>query len=159
MIDQKGKLFGKVNVIDFFVVLLIVVLGVGVVYKVATGGQGGALENGREIHYVVQAKDILPEVTQTLQEGDQLFIGDDTVQAWVEKIEDQPAKYFASTADGKLVEQESPTNKDALITIRAVVADNDKFPKLGVQVILVGWDFTIKTKTAYVKGVVVDIKE
>ena len=36
LIDEKGKIFGKINVIDFFVILIVILLALGAVYKFTT---------------------------------------------------------------------------------------------------------------------------
>ena len=33
LIDNKGKLFGIINAIDFFVILLVIAIGLGTYYK------------------------------------------------------------------------------------------------------------------------------
>ena len=45
MIDEKGRLFGKINIVDLIVILVIVIAAVGVGMKFLGGGNGNSAIN------------------------------------------------------------------------------------------------------------------
>ena len=72
-IDEKGKLFGKVNAIDCFVVLLVIVLGFGAYYKFNSldkTSTGAAMET---VSYKVEIKRVRNFIENNVKEGDELF--------------------------------------------------------------------------------------
>ena len=71
--DKKGKLFGNINVVDFFVIVIVVVLLGGAYYKFGVldkTSTGGTLQ---PVTYTVEVKRVRDYVFQNVQEGDELF--------------------------------------------------------------------------------------
>ena len=60
-IDQKGKIFGKLNVIDLIVILLIIVVLALVGYKLVFSN-GAMSGGGQKIVYTVKVEGVEPEV-------------------------------------------------------------------------------------------------
>ena len=67
-IDQKGKIFGKLNVIDLIVILLIIVVLALVGYKLVFSN-GAMSGGGQKIVYTVKVEGVEPEVYEFIQES------------------------------------------------------------------------------------------
>lgn len=74
IIDGKGRLFGKINVIDIFVVLIVFVVIFGAYYKFGTLNKiSGNPSDTSKVTYTVQIKKVRGFVFNNVQEGDILF--------------------------------------------------------------------------------------
>ena len=69
MIDEKGRLFGKINIVDLIVILVIVIAAVVVGMKFL-GGSGNSVINPAKTHvtYQVLVEGVQPEVYENIQE-------------------------------------------------------------------------------------------
>jgi hypothetical protein len=160
IIDEKGKLFGKINVIDLGILLLVLLLLGGVGYKLM----------GRQLQGVPAAKkDVLVTVrctqkfeTAAMAIETALATKKDTrmvslatyVDAWVESLRSEAADYNVPTADGRLLWGKHPFLKDLYITFRMKVDVNTPMLKLGSQDVAVGKQFEFKTHTVHLFGIV-----
>lgn len=162
VVDSKGRLFGKVNIIDFCVVLIVVLAATGLVYKVVKGGAQSAADGKTKTVYVtVKAEGVMTEVAKHIKKDDQLINGNVNIDAWIKSIKIEPAIDIVKTQDGKLVAANHPYKKDMTLKIKALVSEDNKstYTTVGVQPAIVGSGFTVKTKNAYIRGVVIDNKD
>ena len=69
MLDEKGRLFGKINIIDLLVVLLVLVVAAVVAIKLLGGGDGlpGAEGTSTHLTYTVEVDGVKPEVYENLK--------------------------------------------------------------------------------------------
>lgn len=162
VVDSKGRLFGKVNIIDFFVVLIVVLAALGLVYKVTKGGKQPEIEGKTKTVYVtVKANGIIPEIAKHVRKNDQLLNGNVKIDAWIKSIKVAPAVEAVKTRQGTIVAAKHPFKKDVTLKIKALIPTDNKtaFTTVGVQPAIVGSTFAVKTKNAYIRGVVVENKE
>lgn len=127
LIDEKGKLFGKINAIDCFVVLLVIVLAFGAYYKFNSldkTSKGAAMET---IVYKVEIKRVRDYVNNNIKEGDELFdktsgksigrITNMTTRPAVENVLNVDGIYHLGTIENRL---------DVTLTVEAdAVVGND----------------------------------
>ena len=66
VIDKKGKLFGKLNIIDLLAILLIVAVLALIGYKL-TSNSGGLAGAGQKVVYTVEVKNVDAAVYESLQ--------------------------------------------------------------------------------------------
>ena len=67
MIDEKGRLFGKINIVDLIVILVIVIAAVVVGMKFL-GGSGSAINPTKTpVRYTVLVEGVEPEVYENIQ--------------------------------------------------------------------------------------------
>lgn len=162
VVDSKGRLFGKVNIIDFCVVLLVILAAAGLVYKVAKGGKQTGIEGKTKTVYVtVKADSIIPEIVKHVKKDDQLINGNVKIDAWIKSIKVEPAMEVVRTQQGELVAAKDPYRKDMTVKIKALIPVENKstYTMVGVQPAIVGSAFTVKTKNAFIKGVVIENKD
>lgn len=146
-IDEKGRLFGRVNLID-------VTLVIGVLVLVAAGfvvlrGQGkvATVREDKTVTYTMIVKAIRPDVASYIKKGD--IVKKQVTMGPVGKVVDvkvQPAEAVVDAADGSKVLGVSPTEKDAYITIETKGRVGNDIIATGNEVLRVGDRFNIVTK-------------
>ena len=67
MIDEKGKLFGKLNIIDLIAIILIVAVVALLGYKL-TSSSGGFTENGQQVRFTVKVEGVDAQVYENIQD-------------------------------------------------------------------------------------------
>ncbi|HIY21529.1 MAG TPA: DUF4330 domain-containing protein [Candidatus Flavonifractor merdigallinarum] len=155
MLDEKGRLFGKINIVDLLVIIL--VLGVAILVGVKLLGKGGVLpgaEGGKaKITFTVQVNNVYPEVYDSLlpyvqqEGGDQLMASGNLLSGYVVDVKAVP--HDASTVSinsslGALVLPMDDNLLDLTFTVEATVPNADT-NELGTQEIRIGKSHTLKT--------------
>ncbi len=122
MIDKKGRIFGKINIIDLVVVILVICLAGSVFYNV--------FEKKVNENITVQEKEnglatitfkiygIYPEWVETLKEGDKLIVADTVTDVEIISVVRETSKTTTTTAEGKIVVAENPMCVDCTIVVR-----------------------------------------
>lgn len=151
LLDDKGKLFGIVNVVDLVVVLIIVGLIGGIGYrlvskKVNAGGEN-PVANKEEIYVTLYSSLVLPEVGEGLKVGDKLVANNKFTNAEIVDIKVEPANYVNPDAEGKPVLSKHPLWKDVTVVIKDTVNPSNVILKAGEQEVRVGYSFILKTQT------------
>ena len=107
MIDEKGRLFGKINIVDLIVILVIVIAAVVVGMKFL-GGSGSAINPTKTpVRYTVLVEGVGPEVYENIQKyipGQLMASGEmlDGHVVAVEAVEGRTHTAAVDTADGTL---------------------------------------------------------
>ena len=121
IIDNKGRLFGKVSLIDIFVLLAVVAILAGVYVRNFVLDTTAAGNNPDvTITYKAMIKGINNLLIDQFHVGDEFF--DETFKAShgiVKEIEIKPAVTWQSTADGDYVKVYTPERSDVYLTIEA----------------------------------------
>lgn len=155
MLDEKGRLFGKINIVDLLVVILVIAAVALVGLKVL--GRSGALpgaEGGKaKITFTVQVNNVYPEVYENLlpyveqEGGDQLMASGNLLSGYVVDVKAVP--HDASTVSinsslGALVLPMDDNLLDLTFTVEATVPNADT-NELGTQEVRIGKSHTLKT--------------
>ncbi len=120
LIDEKGKLFGKINAIDFCVIVLVIALAAGAFYKFRVLDKTSTTAAMEPVSYTVEVKKIREYVFQNVKEGDLLF--DKTSGksiGTIVKVEGVPAKEAVLCTDGTYRQGEVENRVDVTFTIEA----------------------------------------
>lgn len=149
IINEKGKLFGLINIVDLLVLVFILLVVGGVSWKIFGNQIQDVTATTKEITYTVRIRATFPRYYDSLtsrQFPQQLAVGNELIKdAYLIKAESVPYVTQAITADGKIVDATDGTKIDILCTIEAKVSDTDVI-KVGTQEIRVGKDHIVKTK-------------
>lgn len=161
LIDEKGKLFGKLNIVDLIVVVVIVVLIAAVAVrftssKLNANGLNPASED--QYCYVTAFASLqVPEVAESLKIGDHVVAGGKYTDAEIVDIKVEPAAYVGVNSEGKAVYSEHPIWKDVTVVIKEKINPSNIIIKVGGQEARVGYSYIIKTQTveanAKIRGV------
>ncbi|MEG1241177.1 MAG: DUF4330 domain-containing protein [Oscillospiraceae bacterium] len=154
VVDEKGKLFGKINIIDLLVIILVIAAIALVGWKVI-GNRGGVIGTTTGITYVAVAPEVAPEVYEEIctyvnrAEGkkDQLMANGDLLNGYVVDVTAAPHVNYEPDAAGKVtasIEEGPNARLDLTFTIEAQVA-NPTVNKIGTQEVRVGKGHIVKT--------------
>lgn len=153
VVDEKGKIFGKLNIIDLLVILLLVAAVVLVGYKV-THRSESAGGTATVLTYTVECSAVKPEVYESVkafidaaEEGDQLMANGEMVSAWITGVSAVPHEgnaTLSSNNDGSLVLPVDADTLDLTFTIKANVA-NTVTNEVGSQEVRVGKNHIVKS--------------
>lgn len=121
MIDKKGKLFGKINIIDLAIVAIVIIAIFASYYRLNLSSHSDASYTDSKIEYVLKTKDPVRDFTvNSFEVGDKVcdresgkYIGE------IVKIEKTPAKDFIDMADGSIKIAEIPEKYDLFLTINS----------------------------------------
>ncbi len=157
IIDEKGKLFGIVNIIDLFIsLMLIVLIGFGA-YKVLKVNPTVVVNTQKVtmVYFIQEVRDVTYnaiEVGETAKDYDK-----NTVYGKIVKKEALPATKMVSTADGKVMEAEIPDRFDVKIYIEgdAVVSKTGVY--MGGQEVRVGYTASVKGRKFGTRGFIFDV--
>lgn len=158
-IDEKGRLFGKVNLLDLLVLLVLIAAAVLLAVKLLIPDQSdkeNPVKTVTQIIYTVSVKEIQPEIYQGILEYvdpaagkiDQLVSNGKLVNgAYITECTATPHITYVETADGSVRAVASSGDDqrlDLTFTIYAYVA-NTTDNTVGSQEVRIGVKHTIKT--------------
>lgn len=155
LIDEKGKLFGLVNPIDLLVVLLIVLIAGGAVYKLKFSAAGSA---AKTVYATVRIPLVIPYVADKVKVGDKIVSGTSYTDVEIVKVEAKPSEVVTSTAVGERKLATDPWNKDLYVTVKGKTGIPEAEVNMGGQEIRVGKDYFVKTFTSELKGTIIEVK-
>ena len=159
-IDEKGRIFGKINIFDL-IVLLAVILVIGAVgYKIVRNNQKGQILVKTYV-ITVKCSSVPEKFTENLKKDDRIYYDSDGfTNGKIVDIKEFPAVTTVETDDGKLVETENPGYKDVYVDIEVQDKLDEPDIRVGRYAVAVGGKFTVKTIYAMSQeGLVLDIQE
>ncbi len=118
IIDNKGKLFGKINIIDICVIL-VVILAVAVTYfKFNVSTHSDVTEYKTEITYVIEARNLRNFTTDAIEVGETLYdFSNDKVAGVVVDKKVTPATEYLTRSDGVIVKTALPERYNLELTV------------------------------------------
>lgn len=154
VVDEKGKLFGKLNIIDLLVIFLLIVAVALVGFKMLKS-DGAAGAKRTVLTYTVEVKGVDPEVYAGIMEyvpgpdgkGDQLMANGSMVDAYVMSVTSVPHVDGLRMTDiqGNQLTFPVDTNTlDLTFTIQAHVV-NTTINEVGTQEVRIGKSHIVKT--------------
>lgn len=157
IIDEKGKLFGIINIIDLFIsIMLIVLIGFGA-YKVFRVNPTVAV-NTQKVTMVYFIQEVRDVTFNAIEEGEIAKDYDkNTVYGKIVKKEALPAKKMVSTADGRVIEAEIPNRYDVKVYIEGDAVISKTGIYMGGQEVRVGYNAAIKGRKFGTRGFVFDV--
>ncbi len=161
LFDDKGKLFGKISIIDLLIVVLVVAAIGGVYFKFFVVDKGTSAGHLDTIQYQVKTITGVRQFSvDAIEEGIDVFDGiNGRHMGKVVKLEATPSKDFITKADGTNVEAEKPDRFDVVVTIEVQGAENDYgYFANGNLEIKRGSDFTMRTRKVELETRIKDIE-
>lgn len=164
LIDEKGRIFSKLNIVDLIVILMIIAMIAAAAVKVTSGSasqeSGGNTEQTEEQYcYATIIARLQPEeVGNNLKVGDHLVANGGYTDAEIVDVQMKAADYVGVNSEGETVKSEHPMWKDITIVAKQKLDPSDVTLKLGGQEIRVGYDFIIKTQMVETKATVRNIE-
>ena len=115
---KNGKLFGKVNLFDAAIIILVLILVIVGISKFKIFDSTVDSNSSGKIKYTVLINDVRDYTIKALQSGDIVY--DTTTDINIGKItniESRNAKTIKSLASGQAIVAENPYRKDIILTI------------------------------------------
>ena len=154
MIDEKGRLFGKINIVDLLVILVIVIAAAVLGVKFLKPGGGSAIgggSTGTHVEYTVLVENVQPEVYESVKAfvdaGDAtLMASGEMLDGQVVAVESAPHTTNAAvSASGDMLLVGTDKNLlDLTFTIECNVV-NPITTEIGTQEVRVGKSHIVKT--------------
>lgn len=155
MIDEKGRLFGKLNLIDLIVIVLIIAAAIVVGVKFLGGGESADAPTTRltyTVRMTAQDKALVDQLSQYVDTAtgkrDQLMAGGNLLNAYVVDFWTEPTRYNKNgNNEVQILDQaaaEAAGLVDICVVIEAQVA-NTITNEVGTQEVRVGKTHIVKT--------------
>lgn len=156
IVDEKGKLFGLVNIIDLLVILAILLVIGGAYYKFKgqSGGQGAA----KTVRVTVIAPGIRPEMLTNVKVGDRMVSGSSFTNVVVKDVKIKPAYMITTDSAGRRVETWDPYLKDLFVTLEGKTVISGGTINLGGQEIRSNKEYFVKSLDYELKGLVMTVE-
>ena len=144
LIDEKGRLFGKINLIDLLVVILIVAVIAAVAWK--RGGRKAAAAvtgSAKKAVYTVEIEDVPADIAAyaETQTGKSLVNDSKVIAAVITDVQTQPF----STETG---------HQTLFVTVEADASFTGNVYKVGPQEVRVGYEYILKTSEFELTGLI-----
>lgn len=160
ILDKKGKLFGKVSIIDLFVLLIIAIGVIGVfstksmLDKEKVLSQSGNMlistsAKADKMEIAFEVKEVRSFTKDAIIVGDEVFVvSNDRFLGTVNRVESVPSKKTVVTTHGKVYEAEVPERYDVIIYVDANGKKKDEgyFTDSNIKLII-GGEMEVKTST------------
>jgi len=151
IIDEKGKLFGLINVVDLLVIILIVAIVGGVGYRLFSkkinANNGNVLSEKQDVYVTLYSSLVVPEVAENLKVGEKLAASGKYTNAEIVSITSRPANLVNTDFEGNAVLTKHPLWKDVIVVVKEKVNPSDIILKVATQEVRVGYSFILKTQT------------
>lgn len=159
MIDKQGKLFGKINVIDLVVLLAVLLLVGGFLYREKGTANVAA---SKTVTLRVVCPYVYPDVAENLKVGDQLVASSALIDAHITKLDVKPAQTTVTMPDRSMILTTNPFRKDIFLEIEGqTLAVTPAEISLGGQKVRAGKeDYFVKTQKVELEATIlkVDVK-
>lgn len=151
IIDEKGKLFGFINVVDLIILAIILALIGGVAFRLVSSKVNARNANPfseqEDIYVTLYSGLVVPEISSSLKVGDKLVANNSFTNAEIVSISAKPADYVSTNAEGEAVLSEHPLWQDVTVVVKDKVQPSNIILKVGGQEARVGYSFILKTQT------------
>lgn len=165
LINEKGKLFGVINIVDLIILLMVVAM----VGAVATQVLGSKVQSAiapqvdctMEVSIIGTAPRLLREIERQDLKGEKLVSGNEYLSAYIEDVWFEDYITQAVRDDGIIVDAVDPSKKDVIVKIKTQVPKGTASPKIGSQEMRAGRTYIVKTQTFECSGTIryVEIEE
>jgi len=157
LMDNKGRVFGRFNILDLFIIAIIIVLGVGGFYKVKKVNPTNVIKpKPVELKIIVMEREKFG--VDMIKKGDILKEYDTgIVLGEIKDIEVNPASAEVVTTDGEIKIAEIPDRYDLLITIDAKAMITENAIMSGNKELRIGNKLVLRTKTYALDSIVLEV--
>jgi hypothetical protein len=160
MIDNKGRLFGKISVVDIIILLAFVVAIAGFVYKFTSGDKTVTIVSDTPFEVTVMVKNVRQYTVDGAQVGDVVIEQHGSKIGTISKVETKPAMDLAEYPDGSAKYVEVEGRYDLYITIDATGRIDDKgFSVGGNRLVSKGGSLNIETKRLTCQSTIYNVAE
>lgn len=162
LINERGKLFGLINLVDF-VLLLVIILGVVAVgYKVLEKPIQEVVKQEVPVTVTLRVRGAMPflvdEMLEKIETGDRLVSGNGFDNAEVISVEAIPYEYTDFSSDGVGVYVTDPAKSDVIIKVKSYGVEDAAIFKIGTQEVRTGRGFNFKTNRFEIDSIIESVE-
>lgn len=118
IVDEKGRLFGKINLLDLVVVLAILAVAARFGYKAYKGRQAVAVGEDKVIEMTMRLPAVAEPTIKAIPVGSELYDSkSNTYMGKVVEVRQEPALVVTTGDDGRVYEQPSKNRFDLYVII------------------------------------------
>ncbi|MCI5897437.1 MAG: DUF4330 domain-containing protein [Anaerovoracaceae bacterium] len=158
IVNEKGKLFGIINLADLLVLVLIVAVIAGVGVKLF----GTQVQNKVapqvdcivEVDIIGTSPRILNEIERQDLKGERIVSGNEYLNATIEDVWFEDYIVQTPRDDGTIVNSTDPSKKDVIVKIKTTVPEGTASPKIGSQELRAGKTYIVKTQRFECSGTI-----
>ena len=162
---KDGRLFGKLNLIDLVVILLVLAVAVSLVVKrsgvIDVDPLAGATQEKIEYKVICRmvSKVMLPDFESAVKRGEQIMSAGELVESCFLSGEMEVAPFYESyvDADGKLQRAESEDFCNVVFTVSGTAPYSDNSYHIGTQEVRTGKSHILKTNSIEITGNVISL--
>lgn len=156
LIDREGRLFGKLNIVDLLIVLLIMSAFLGYMMKKQVGPV--IINNVKPIEITVMVASLRPDVAANIQVGDQIFTKDGNDLAVIKSVAFKPAKFLTTTDQGIVKIADDPWHKEVTMVLGGNGTSSKNTVKLGNTEVRAGTELNVRGIDFEVIGQIQNVK-
>ncbi len=121
MIDSKGKLFGKINIIDLLIATVLIIAVCAAVFKFGfsryAGIDGMVPTPPINVEYVMKVSKVRDFTAESIKKGDKIYNEDNNTELGViTDVQIENAVDYVSMADGTIQMATDPNRYDVYVT-------------------------------------------
>ena len=151
IVNEKGKLFGLINVVDLIILAAAVFLVGAIVWQLAGDKVSDAVSPNAEMTVVMKVPGCHPDLVAEAERqdlvGEHLISGGVVLDAYISDFWTEDYIMQAQNSEGQLVDAKDPSKSTLCFEVKAKVPQNTATPKIGSQEVRSGMTFIIKTQT------------
>ncbi|MTI48650.1 DUF4330 domain-containing protein [Sporosalibacterium faouarense] len=146
LIDKKGRIFGKVNIVDFAVLMIVLLMVFGGVYKFSQISNT-TQDYTEEISVTIEVKDIGSGLVEAITEGDILL---DSVRGSefgevLSKSSVEPHQELVIGKDGKVEFKSIPGKYDVVLELKSPALVTEEGILIGRKPMYIGSETRLKS--------------
>ncbi|MCL6611467.1 MAG: DUF4330 domain-containing protein [Peptococcaceae bacterium] len=155
VMDEKGRVFGLINIVDLIILLVVVLAAAGAAYKFTHKSLQG---KSVTVEFQVMIPHLRPELAQAIKVGDRMVQGSSYTGVTVKDVQIKPGYSVNVDARGQRVESYDPFLKDVYVTNTGTTVLSSASITMGGQEVRVGKDYYVKSRDYEFKGTVVKVE-
>lgn len=159
-IDEKGRLWGRINLIDLALIIIVIAALAFAGMKFLSKGDIPIIAAEKQtVTFTLFTNSVFNFVKEQMKEGDVIRLQtNNAVLGTVERLDVRAGYGLIATDDGRWVEADIPNKYSIDIVIKGEATKSGEALSVGGMQLLVGTEITVKGPKYTVKGLISDVK-
>lgn len=156
IINEKGKLFGVINIIDLIVIIVLVLIIVGGIKRAKAKPE--VVGETRKALITIEVSNVKKPIADGFDVGQNLYFQDK--DSLIGEITDIAVKPYTKNvmSGGKWYSKEAPGKYVATLTVMADVVETSEVIIVGGEEVRIGVEYKVKAKKVTATGTVLGIE-
>jgi len=158
IVNEKGKLFGIINVVDLIVIVAVIAVVGAIAWQLLGDDVSDAVNPDVELtaHVAIAGANtnLMEEVERQDLVGEKLIANGAYTDAYISDVWFEDYTMSVEAADGSIVRATDPEEQTIWFEIKTTVGKGTLTPSVGSQEVRVGRTYTVKTRTFECDGII-----